>query len=350
MAIKLLYRRTRKTSAARRIINVKIIVGFENSAASDYIFADLESAGIVADADILVVSATDMGAFDVSAESEIEDILNPPANATWQKEISQSDRDYLRAKLDDAHHMASEKESELTVEAESAVGKLKKRFPSANVRFSVVRESPSTAILQAARTNAADLIVVGSQNASRLSHFFLGSVSQKVMRQSDVSVRISRAHAISNMDNLRIIVGFDGSADSQVAVDAVARRSWPAGTTVRVLTVAEEKSLGLYLSNLMIGMWGESAKTGNGENENPDVVQRLAESAAARLSEAGVTAEAIKMDGDPKDALLNMAEEWNADAIFIGARGHRAIQAESLGAVASVMAARANCSIEIVRG
>jgi nucleotide-binding universal stress UspA family protein len=51
----------------------------------------------------------------------------------------------------------------------------------------------------------------------------------------------------------------------------------------------------------------------------------------------------------PKALLLNEAEGWNADSIFAGARGLGRVERLLTGSVSSSVAARANCSGEIVR-
>lgn len=43
------------------------------------------------------------------------------------------------------------------------------------------------------------------------------------------------------------------------------------------------------------------------------------------------------------------AEQWNADCLFIGASGLQHPATETLGTVASALAVRAHCSVEIVR-
>jgi nucleotide-binding universal stress UspA family protein len=47
--------------------------------------------------------------------------------------------------------------------------------------------------------------------------------------------------------------------------------------------------------------------------------------------------------------LIAEAESWGADCIFVGARGMDRIDRFLLGSVSSALAARAHCSVEIVR-
>jgi nucleotide-binding universal stress UspA family protein len=53
--------------------------------------------------------------------------------------------------------------------------------------------------------------------------------------------------------------------------------------------------------------------------------------------------------GDPKQALLDEAEGWGADCLFIVARGHNRLVRFMLGSVATAVVAPAHCSVEVVR-
>jgi len=328
---------------------VNVLIGFDNSEASSYILADLKSAGLPADSRIQLVSATDMGSLTSDVETGIARMSQPGAEQEWHTEISEEERDYLRTMLQNAKKYAAEKEQQLQTEAREAADKLRADFPSARIEFSVSHLGPFKAISEEANRINADLIVVGSQSASTLTRFFLGSVSQKVINQSDVSVRIARAHAARSGKSLRIIVGVDGSQDSNTTIEALTRRSWPEQTIVRAVAVAEEKSYGHFLSNLAHFNWGHKPAASGAEDMPRTLALTLAETAAAKLREAGIAAEPHALHGDPKRELMEMAENWNADAIFIGGHGNTAQEGQPLGAVASALASRASCSVEIVR-
>jgi nucleotide-binding universal stress UspA family protein len=54
-------------------------------------------------------------------------------------------------------------------------------------------------------------------------------------------------------------------------------------------------------------------------------------------------------DGNPKDVLVKEADRWDATCLFVGARGLRAVDRFLLGSVSASVAARAHCSVEVVR-
>jgi nucleotide-binding universal stress UspA family protein len=54
-------------------------------------------------------------------------------------------------------------------------------------------------------------------------------------------------------------------------------------------------------------------------------------------------------EGDPKQLLCDEAERWGADCIFVGAKNLSRIDRFLLGSVSAAVAARAHCSVEVVR-
>ncbi len=59
----------------------------------------------------------------------------------------------------------------------------------------VVTGDPAPAIIEAAGQQGADLIVMATHGRTGLSHFFLGSVAERVVRESSVPVMTVRAPA-----------------------------------------------------------------------------------------------------------------------------------------------------------
>ena len=65
--------------------------------------------------------------------------------------------------------------------------------------------------------------------------------------------------------------------------------------------------------------------------------------------EAGVNVETYARQGDPADAILDVAEEQNADLIVVGNKGMTGAKRFLLGSVPNKISHHAPCSVLIVR-
>lgn len=181
-------------------------------------------------------------------------------------------------------------------------------------------DNPAWAVIKMAAGLKADLIVIGSHgHSSAGGRLILGSVSQRVLYEAPCSVRVGRGSEERREGPARIVVGFSDSEDGLAAVDAMASRVWPEGSEARVVTV--------------------------GETVKPEM-QGIAD---VKLRAAGLATEKVNRDGNPAHVLIKEAEDWGADSIFVGTRNIHGFQHLLHGSVSSAVAARAHCSVEVVR-
>src|ERR687889_293110 len=71
--------------------------------------------------------------------------------------------------------------------------------------------------------------------------------------------------------------------------------------------------------------------------------------AAARARDAGVPVETYAREGDPADAILDVAEERGADLVVIGNKGMTGAKRFLLGSVPNKVSHHAPCSVLIIR-
>ena len=83
-------------------------------------------------------------------------------------------------------------------------------------------------------------------------------------------------------------------------------------------------------------------------NEREDVEATL-KTAAESIREAGVEVETFARQGDPADAILDVAEENNADLIIVGNKGMSGAKRFLLGSVPNKVSHHAPCSVMIIR-
>ena len=145
---------------------------------------------------------------------------------------------------------------------------------------------------------------------------------------------------------MRVLLAVDGSTFSDEAVREVARRPWPTGTEVKVISVVEP----VYVTpEPWVGMEeyyrevDEAAKKAAGQaTEGAALMLRTGEDKSLR-----VTTETLV--GSPKKEILEEAERWGADLIVVGSHGYGIWSSLLLGSVSHTIAMHARCSVEIVK-
>jgi len=174
-------------------------------------------------------------------------------------------------------------------------------------------------------------------------------VSQKVLNEADCSVRIARkpagAKAAAAEAPPRVLVAVDGSPHAETAVRAVAARAWPRGSEIHLLAVNDP----FNRAAASISQGSSSEPPSQGAEEPEAWLNQAIETARQILGAAEPTVSHAIRWGDARHVILEEAKDWQADSIFVGARGLGRFKRLLLGSVSSAVAARAPCSVEVVR-
>ena len=248
---------------------------------------------------------------------------------------------------------AREHAARILAEGEEVAARGSKRvrsvFPGWSVNHRVASGSPAFELLNSAHDWRPQLIVVGSTGHTALGRFVLGSVSQKVLTEATTSVRIGRASTGLGDSAERIIVGVDGSRGSEAAVNAVAERKWTPGTEVRVV-VAEDLMKAFPVSMLVPPVRNFVDEVNADEHQQAEAMATAALKQLRAGLDQSITLSSVVDMGDPKQVLVQHAESFGADCIFTGATGFsNRLERFVLGSVSAAVAARAHCSVEVVR-
>jgi nucleotide-binding universal stress UspA family protein len=83
-------------------------------------------------------------------------------------------------------------------------------------------------------------------------------------------------------------------------------------------------------------------------NPREDVEATL-KAGAETIREKGIEVETLAREGDPADAILDVAEEKNADLIVVGNKGMTGAKRFLLGSVPNKVSHHAPCSVMIIR-
>ena len=144
---------------------------------------------------------------------------------------------------------------------------------------------------------------------------------------------------------MKILLAVDGSACSDAAVAEVARRPWPPGSEVKILSVVELP----FVPTAETWALPESYYAQVEQTAREQAREVLARAGARFGPREGLEVNAETLDGYPKDVILSEAERWGADLIVVGSHGYRGWQRFLLGSVSQAIASHAQCSVEIVR-
>lgn len=308
---------------------MRILVAYDGSEFADAALEDLQRAGFDDAAEVLVMSVADV--FVPSPDNEGRDNGLPT---------------YVPAPVRRAQERAQHELEHAEILAGRASERIKALFPNWRVSYHAEADSPAWAVIRKADEWKPDLIMLGARGHSVFGgRLILGSISQRVLYEARCSVRIARGPLRNTDRPIRLLLGVDNSADSKAAVDAVCKRNFLPGTEVGLLAVVDTvMAVTSDSSELSVMKWIEVS-----DKHNWDQVREVFEPSARKLRSAGLRAETLVRRGNPADQILEEADTWGADCIFVGARGIRGIDRLLLGSVSSAVAARAHCSVEVVR-
>jgi len=145
---------------------------------------------------------------------------------------------------------------------------------------------------------------------------------------------------------LKVLLAVDGSNHSDAALEAVAARTWPADTEIRVLTVIHSKwpAAGDPFFTMA------SARADSMREQQHDAPMLL-ENAVSQIHQraAGVLVTTRILEGVPHAVIVQEAESWGADLIVLGSHGYGPVRRALLGSVAAAVAVEAPCAVEIIR-
>jgi nucleotide-binding universal stress UspA family protein len=141
-----------------------------------------------------------------------------------------------------------------------------------------------------------------------------------------------------------IVVGTDGSETAAKAVDAAIELARLSGAALEIVSAYEP------VSSLRLR---EEARQAPPDlqwmiNRRADVDATLGQ-AADRARDGGVTPQTHAREGDPADAILDVAEELAADLIVVGNRGMTGAKRFLLGSVPNRVSHHAPCAVMIIR-
>lgn len=305
---------------------MKILIAYDGSPCAERALEDLQRAGLPAQAEARIVVIAEV--FVPPLES-----ADSPASETPFPEVQQA-RALVVQEMEAAQH-----------DAMQAKARVQALFPGWAVHTDVSADSPGWGVIKQADAWSPDLIVVGSHGRSALGRLVLGSVSQTVVMHARHSVRVARPSSRPPTAPVHVLLGVDGSPDAEAVVAAMAARIWPPGSTASLVAVREARMPAVLAPGAaFLEKWftpHTAAATG--------WLATMLEAMQQPLQAAGLTVTTSIHDGDPKRLLPALAAEWEVESLVVGARGLSRVERFLMGSVSATVAARAHCSVEVIR-
>ncbi|MCO6509206.1 MAG: universal stress protein [Aridibacter famidurans] len=293
---------------------MKILIAYDGSDSADSALDDLSRAGFP----------------DEGVEAKVVTVAE-----VWLPPMEDGEtvhRHFASPALKQRYDMNVEMLKEADEKAAAAAERVQGLYPGWTVTSDSTYGSPAWEVLAFAEAMAADLIVVGAKGMSAVERVLLGSVSQKVVTEAKCPVRVSRGKVIVDESPIRLLIGYDGTEGAREAVRTVALRDWPDNTEVKVVIVEDSM---FVRSSLEIDV---------------DDIKSVGEGLVNDLRKIPMNAELTVLEGNPKNEIVSLAEEWDADCIFIGATRYNDILTKYvIGSVSSAIVSRAHCTVEVVR-
>jgi nucleotide-binding universal stress UspA family protein len=185
--------------------------------------------------------------------------------------------------------------------------------------------APGEVIVETARSLACDLIVMGTHGRRGLSHLFLGSVAERVVRTSVAPVLTVRSDAAADPDRIRkILVPYDFSDTSGDAVRQASVWADALGASLTLLHVVEPV---VYPEFYAVDMLSD------------EMMDRLTESAAEALEKSAAElvdreVETEVATGKAARTIIDAADPDVYDLVIMGTRGLSGFENVLLGSVA----------------
>lgn len=129
---------------------------------------------------------------------------------------------------------------------------------------------------------------------------------------------------------MRVVIASDGSSTSEEALRLVGSLPFPAGSEIQVVTVLEPAN------------WLAPASLLTSAQE---WATRAGEFALQTLGRPGIQVERAAPTGSPPHEILKAAEQFRADLLVVGPRGHTGLGRFLLGSVARNVAKHAACPV-----
>jgi len=202
-------------------------------------------------------------------------------------------------------------------------------------------ESPYQAVIEEAKKNRCDMIIMGRRGRTGLKRLLMGSVTAKVIGHSPCNVLVvpRAAHIEFN----KVLVATDGSKYSAAAASeavGIAKRCNIPLVVISVVSSEEASPFDIVQSHMPRGLVAE---------RELDIAQKNTRELAEAAEKEGVRVEALVVGGRPYDAIVATAKKKLVDLIVLGSHGRTGVDRLMMGSVTERVVGLADCAVLVVK-
>ncbi|MFN3190566.1 MAG: universal stress protein [Aureliella sp.] len=241
----------------------------------------------------------------------------------WYKEFREKEDERIRNHYDQIHELLPHTRS---------------------VHMMHLHGNPTHRILEVAREQEIDLIVLGAKGHTMLERILVGSVSEAVAFHAPCSVLVIRPEETTEANETetsgnKITLAYDGSSRAGAAAEELLSLRWNEDTQVEIVGVAPVyDTVGFeYAGPVTIPEFSDQIR-GQAEKLREELVETLPRTAIHLSSERHIG-----------DAIVRRAEETGSNMIVMGDSGHSPLGKLILGSTTKYVLRHAPCSVWISR-
>jgi nucleotide-binding universal stress UspA family protein len=248
-------------------------------------------------------------------------------------------------------------EADLKTVLDETLVKLQTKFGAANATARLMHGHATEKILETCKETSCDLLIVGSHGTGEATNQDFGKTAQALASKAPCSVKIVTDLSVETLDKgsnkaavaKRFLLAVNESANSKAVVDLISSRPWPEDSSFQVLSVVPDMKRAdrsrVFKSQEIADTESKihTAQTASAEAIVKSTVQTLKD----KYPKAQVTGHTLI--GKPRNLILQVAQDWPADVIIMGAHDHKGMFGDLAGSTASAVVVYARCSVLLVR-
>jgi len=235
--------------------------------------------------------------------------------------------------------------------------KLAAKFGAANVTAALLQGNPVEQILKTAKDMDSTLLVVGSHGTGAASGKDFGKVALALASKAPCSVKIVSELSLPTLEKEgekavanRFLIAVNESDNSRAVLNLISSRPWPADSSFQVLSVvpeAKRAERSRFFKATAIAETEEKVQTAQ-KTSAEAVVKEATEKLKECFPGGKITGHVLV--GSPRSLILQVAQDWPADVIIMGAHDHKdSMFGNMTGSTASAVVVHAMCSVLVVR-